>query len=221
MRALVALVAAFPLAAFAQWDPTSEAAAPPPAAYAPAPASAPAPRGYRQYAPKAKQRDGWYIGFGLGSGDASVTMAGETHAASWYGYADPTTVSLNFTVGATISPKLLLGFDAGLNSTQAESGGDSSLVQMNYYDVGLTYFPNERGFFVRGAAGLASLSWKLDPYFDDTYRGFNVLGGVGYAWWLGDSFNLTFNVEGSKQWYSDDVVESAQFWNAYVGFSWY
>jgi hypothetical protein len=57
----------------------------------------------------------------------------------------------------------------------------------------------------------------------DDANGFGVLGGFGYAFWLGKSFNLTLNLDQSFQWYSNDPGEpdKSQFTALYVGFDWY
>jgi hypothetical protein len=46
---------------------------------------------------------------------------------------------------------------------------------------------------------------KLDTALgsaSDTANGFGLLGGLGYAFWLGKSFNLTLNIDHSRQFYS-------------------
>lgn len=57
----------------------------------------------------------------------------------------------------------------------------------------------------------------------DVVRGFGILGGVGYAFWLGKTFNLTLNIDHSRQYYNSDAFEPnrSQFTSAYVGFDWY
>ncbi len=266
MKPLAALLAAFPLAALGQYDPSNAPSSPPPqgggwettpppqqppptqqpppppaqpapaqgqpAQPAPAPAYPPPPSYAPAYPPpayppaptfvKKQQRGPWYIGFGLGSGDGSITGGGETHSFSWFGAPSPTTIGLNFKMGVTLNPKLLLGLDIGALSTQGDLNGTHTNIQATYYDASLLFFPQEKGFFLRGGAGPCALTIDLDQYGSATYHGFDVLAGVGYAFWLGQSFNLTVNLEGVKQWYSGtNAPDSAQFWHAYLGFDWY
>ncbi|WP_242361317.1 hypothetical protein [Anaeromyxobacter sp. SG17] len=212
MRKLLALLIAFPLAAAAQ-DP------------GPQPPYTPGSRAPR-YAP-AQQRDNWYIGFGVGMGDGSVSGQGDSLSFKELNYdRDPTRLALNFKVGWTVTPRLLLGLDITAARAQASGSGLTTSAQITNYDAVATFFPMERGFFVRGGLGLSALSLAYDDGFDDvtdTFGGTNILGGLGYAFWLGKQFNLTVNLDASKQFYgsSDTAPEGSQFWMLYAGFDWY
>jgi hypothetical protein len=226
MKILAALLAVVPLAAFAQGaepQPAPAAEYAPPPTYAPPPQYAPPaqPPPPAVYAPPQKQRDSWYIGFGLGGGSGSVKIAGESLDFDDMVYSDPTTLSFNIRAGATVSPKLLVGFDGGFVAASAEEQGYSSSIQLNYYDLGMMYFPAGRGFYLRGAAGLSSIVWDAEPYVDASARGFNVLGGVGYAFWLGRAFNLTLNVDAARHFFSEDDLEGGTAVGVWVGFDWY
>lgn len=210
MRKLFALLVALPLAVAAQEYP-----APP----QPAPSSGAAP-----YYPRSQQRDGWYIGFGVGMGDGSISGQGESFSFEEInGNRDPMRIGLNFKVGWTINPRLLLGLD--ITAARAQASGDGlvdSAAQITNYDAVATFFPWERGLFVRGGVGLSAFTLEIDGE-SESYGGTNLLGGVGYAFWLGKQFNLTVNLDGSKQFYgsSDVEPESSQFWMLYAGFDWY
>jgi hypothetical protein len=209
MRTLAALLVALPLAATAQYEPVS-------------------PVGPGD----GSRRSPWYIGFGLGTGDGSLRFAGgtfsfkEEHEFLWGKSLDPTNISLNFKVGATLSPTLLVGFDITAVRSQYDEGGYTSGIQVNNYDAVVTWFPQGEGFFVRGGAGLTAWTENVDtPLFlgDSSGRGYNVLAGVGYAFWLGPTFNLTVNADYSLQSYgsSSSDPESSRFWALWVGFDWY
>jgi hypothetical protein len=137
MRTLAALLVVLPLAASAQYEPIS---------------AIPGGDGGR--------RSPWYIGFGLGTGDGSLRYASgtytfkEEHEYLWGGSVDPTNLSLNFKVGATLSPTLLVGFDITAVRSQFDEGGFTSGFQVNNYDAVVTWFPQGEGFFVRGGASL-------------------------------------------------------------------
>jgi hypothetical protein len=56
-----------------------------------------------------------------------------------------------------------------------------------------------------------------------TYTGGNLSIGTGYAFWLGQSFNLTLNLDLSAQGYggSGSGPKSSSMWQLGVGFDWY
>ncbi len=252
MRKIAALLAAVPFAAFGQQSappppqyapppPSQPAPAAQPAQYAPPPQYAPAPPQYappappapppQQYLPPQKQRGSWYIGFGLGGGDGSLRLrdAGSMSFEDYVG-PSPTQLTLNFKVGATMTPKLLLGFDITAIRSAWEDGGNTAAAQVTNYMAVATYFPTERGFFLRGGAGLSVFGVEAEATgasFSDSTSGVSVLGGIGYAFWLGRSFNLTLNLDLSAQSYGSQndalglLPESSRFWALYVGFDWY
>jgi hypothetical protein len=217
MLVAAALVASLPLLASAQ----EAQGAPPP--YPPAPQYAPPPQGAPP-APRAgpaRQRGSWYIGFGLGAGDGRILLEDGTADFSDMVGPEPTPMAFNFRVGGTVTPNLLVGFDGGFVAASSSASGIDSSIQLNYYDAGFMYFPAEHGFFLRGALGLSSVVWEVDPGFSADARGFNVLGGAGYAFWLGRTFNLTLNLEAARHWFSEVGLEGGTAWSAWLGFDWY
>ncbi len=237
MRKIAALLVAVPLAAAAQESPPQYPPQAPPPQYAPPQQQPPAypPPSYQPQPPppqpyvRPQTRDSWYIGFGLGYADGSVKVPGET-SMSFADYVgpSPTNVFLNFKVGATLSPKLLLGFDVTAARSQWEDSGSTASLQINNYNGVVTFFPVEKGFFLRGGAGLSIFNYNVDtPLFgaSNSVSGVNLLGGLGYAFWLGQKFNLTLNLDVSGQSYgssSDPLLpESSSFYSLYVGFDWY
>jgi len=248
MSRIVALIAAIaPAVSFAQqqgsapaapgssWETTPPPQSAPPSAPAPAPAAPAYPPPQAQapaYPPAAypppvypaarpQRRGAWYIGFGLGGGGGNINGAGtSTSLSDWVG-GGATTLSINFRVGATLTPNLLLGFDGGALATQ---NGNNS-VQLNYYDLGMMFFPAEKGFFLRAAAGLSAAVLDGGTYVtgQGTVRGGNVLAGLGYAFWLGETFNLTLNLDYQAHFFGSNTVDlkSAGGVSGWVGFDWY
>jgi hypothetical protein len=229
MRKLAALLVVFPMIGAAQTaqeapPPSQPQYAPPPPQYTPAPSQYAQP--YRR---ADRQRDSWYIGFGVGGGDARIKVPSGTHSLDEFFGDDTTPIALSFKVGATLTPKLLLGFDLTSISASAEYADptfgdvDRSLSIVNLNAVA-TFFPMERGLFLRGGLGLAGISSRIDTSFgdvSDSYSGVNVLGGVGYALWLGQAFNLTVGLDYSAQSYGGDGPDSSSFWTLGVGCDWY
>ena len=179
-------------------------------------------------------RDNWYIGFGVGSGGGNVTVDGQNlsfqDVLRGNGVDSSFTGALQFEVGATVRPDLLVGFDVRLIRSQGSTslfGPSTDLgVQATDYLAVLTWFPAERGFFLRGGAGVATMTLDANSRgarSSDTHAGVGALAGLGYAFWLGQHFNLTLNLDASAQKYGGGVglPESSRFVDAYLGFTWY
>lgn len=176
-------------------------------------------------APRARQRGGWYIGFGLGGGSGRARIGDESYSFEDLLGRSGTTGAINLRVGATVTPRLLVGFDGG--AIGAIASGPSEIFQLNYYDLGAMFFPWERGAFVRGAVGRSVFTIDTDgPVLagNGTYGGWNALGGIGYAFWLGKAFNLTLNLDYQAHFLSGSGgidVSRGSGWSAWLGFDWY
>jgi len=217
VKTLAALLALLPAVAFAQGE------YPPPPSYYPPP-----PPGAKRYRPE-PTRDTWYIGFGLGAGDGGVSGQGQRLSLTDLGGGGR--LGFNFKVGATLTPKWLLGFDlltlSGFGS-QIDSSGFAFDATTTIADADLmaTFFPWERGFFVRGGVGPSFLTFDTrSPGFHDSvsYGGLNADVGAGYAFWMGRRFNLTVNADFAAQSYgkSSTRPESSSFFLIWLGFDWY
>ena len=170
------------------------------------------------------QRDTWYIGFGLGTGDGSYEYQGEEITFDdWLSGLDagPKT-AINFKVGKTLNSKNLLGFDitaVGQSGTGYDWAGsyEAQIMIANYFLM-WTHFPQEEGLFFRLGGGPSILALEVNSY-RESYSGYGLLAGVGYAFWMGEAFNLTVNLDHSRQSYSKP--DSSQFTILYLGFDWY
>jgi hypothetical protein len=176
-----------------------------------------------------KERRSWYIGFGVGTFVGATFLVGSDEL-TWDDYfegldASPA-VSINFKVGGTLNKSVLLGFDVTAIRQEGTMTGITVANQVNNYFGMVTVFPFEKGLFVRlgGGASAYVQEVELSGFGSDseTYSGYGVLGGVGYAFWLGKRFNLTLNVDYSRQWYTDDAgPDGTHYVACYVGFDWY
>ena len=51
-----------------------------------------------------------------------------------------------------------------------------------------------------------------------------MTAGLGYAFWIGQHFNMTANLDFSRQWYGESTdlnVDDSQFWSFWIGADWY
>ena len=72
---------------------------------------------------------------------------------------------------------------------------------------------------LRAGGGLSNLIFEIDGAFSasDSTGGFGILGGIGYAFWLGKRFNLTLNIDHSRQFYEGgNDPDHSQFTSFYV-----
>ncbi len=175
------------------------------------------------------KRDTWYIGFGLGGGDAGYTLNGQDTSFDDYfagaGWDKSPKAAVNFKVGATLSEKSLLGLDmTGIRQSATAFGVTASLSITNTFLM-YTYFPSGEGLFLRLGGGLSTITQEFDSWLGKVSideSGTGVLGGLGYAFWLGENFNLTVNIDHSEQSYSgDSIADKSDFTIAYLGFDWY
>ena len=162
----------------------------------------------------------WYIGTGTGPGfGAKYKLNGKSISFDdrLQGATDKTPLwGLNVVnAGIALSPNLLFGFSGSLVARTGEFVNNEVHLQINNYLAALTWFPVERGFFLRGGAGLANI--MIDT---GTSRGFGFLVGAGFAVPVAGRHNVTFTVDYSRQSYSGSSIkpESSQFGAAYLGY---
>jgi hypothetical protein len=176
------------------------------------------------------ERGRWYIGFGVGGGlDARYELnRKDITFDKWLEGTDKGfKAAINFKVGGTLNPKTLLGFDVtAVGQSGKDARGNKGHIQINNYFLMLTHFPYEEGFFIRVGGGLSNIMYQIDASLSnssDIVSGYGILGGLGYAFWLGKSFNLTVNLDHSRQFYPSSTTrpENSQFTILYLGFDWY
>jgi hypothetical protein len=167
---------------------------------------------------------GWYIGTGLGAGfGAEYSFNGSTVTFSDHlqGTTDKSPLlGLNLlNVGVTLGPNWLVGFTGSSVTQTGKSPSGDARVQINTYLVSGTWFPAEKGFFLRGGVGAANIQSELNGITDQV-NGSAGLFGLGYALQLGTKHNITFTLDHSRQSYGNSTTqpEKSKFSAAYVGY---
>jgi hypothetical protein len=173
------------------------------------------------YVPRYHTRDGWFIGFGVGTGGATLYGDGTFATIGDVVGADAKVGALRFEIGATLSDRLLLGLELMGVGTQQETAGSVGRVAVLDADAVFTFFPDADGLFLRFGGG-GSLLHVRQAGETDVHKGYNGLVGVGYAFWVGERFNLSVRVDHSRARYEKkSAVETTELWSAAVGFDWY
>ena len=165
----------------------------------------------------------WYVGTGIGPGfGAKYKLNGQSISFDdrLQGATDKTSpLGINIVnAGVALSPNLLFGFSGSAVGQFGKIAGNTTHLQINNYLAALTWFPVEKGFFVRGGAGLSNI--LIDTgVASDRVNGFGILVGAGYALPIG-RHNITFTVDYSRQSYSGSSTkpDSSEFGAVYLGY---
>jgi hypothetical protein len=166
----------------------------------------------------------WYVGTGFGPGfGAKYKLNGQsiTFDDRLQNATDKTPlIALNVVnAGIALSPNLLFGFSGSAVAQTGKIAGNDTHLQINNYFAALTWFPAEKGFFVRGGGGLSNI--LIDTgVASDRANGFGILLGAGYALQIAGHHNITFTVDHTRQSYSGSSTkpDNSQFTAAYLGY---
>ncbi len=161
-----------------------------------------------------QDHNGFFIGFNLGAGTAQIKNDGESSDREWGGAG-------NFRLGGAIKNNLLLGGEfTGWTRDQ-----DGSTVSLSSVLFAVTYYPTNEGFYLRGGMGFGSSHFSIDLGDDVTQSkdesGFALALATGYEWRLTKKFALGPQVEFNWMDIGGDLVETANFFDATLGFNWY
>jgi len=178
------------------------------------------------------KRDSWYVGFGIGGGlNKYFYFPDETsHYDNWLsGTQQYPKITTNFKIGGTINPYLLFGLDVTTMDQEGNLSGTytyySARISITNTFAMFTYFPYKEGFFLRAGGGFSILEATRSGFLGEAYMsmGYGGLAGIGYAFWFGKSFNISINMDHSRQFYTgnDAGYDRSQFTSIYLGFDWY
>ena len=166
----------------------------------------------------------WYVGSGIGAGlSAKYRVNGQSISFDdrLQGATDKSSLlGINLVnAGVALSPNLLLGGSVSAVAQFGKIAGNDTQLQINNYLATLTWFPAEKGFFLRGGAGLSNIFIDTGTS-SDTVHGFGILVGAGFAIPVAGRHNITFTVDYSRQSYggSSTRPDSSQFGAAYLGY---
>jgi hypothetical protein len=192
---------------------SAQAEVPPPSATA---GDVSAPSEDAPAAPEGR-RGGWYASFALGGADAIISMNGVPQSFTMFtSRRDERAGMASLGIGKALGPRWLLGAELGAVTAVATSGISSNPIV--HLDAVGTFFPTERGLFVRGGLGPALLvrrsGWGTGAL--------DVRAGAGYAWSLGRSVNLTLGLDAARQIYvTSREPDYSSYTDLYLGLGWY
>lgn len=177
-------------------------------------------------APPPEEKVHAFIGAGFGSGTARYTVNGTTVSFSdqFEGSNDesPLIAVKVVSFGVAVRPNLYAGMDLTGLTQSGTVGPNKTNLQLSNYFASLTWFPWERGLFLKGAAGVSSL-FKGVGTESERANGLGVLVSAGYALRIHGAHHLTFSAEQSWQTYWGSGAtkpDGSQYNAAYVGYMW-
>jgi hypothetical protein len=167
-----------------------------------------------------------FIGLAAGSGTARYTVNGTTRTFSdtFEGATDeaPLVAVKVLSFGVEVKPNLFAGADLTGVAQSGTVGTNKTDLQINNYLATLTWFPWERGLFLKVAAGVSSLFVGSGTQSDRVW-GAGGLVSAGFALRLSGAHHLTFTAEeGWQRYYSsgDTRPDSSQYNAFYLGYMW-
>jgi hypothetical protein len=167
-----------------------------------------------------------FIGAGLGSGSASYKVNGTTVTFNdrLQGSNDESPFIAVKVVSAGYEVRRTLY--AGLDLTGVTQSGtvatNKTNLQISSYLGTLTWFPWEKGLFLKAGAGLASLFISSGSQSERSW-GPAFLLSAGFALRLTGAHHLTFSAEQGWQWYSGSGATSpdnSQYSAGFIGYMW-
>src|SRR5262245_38550184 len=158
------------------------------------------------------ERDGVVLGFNVGGGSAGLEVRNA------YDTNRETGAAANFRVLYAFHPEWAVGFESNAWAKQV----DDEWWTFSVAALGISYFPNSGGFFLRAGVGAGAITAKnhegnVTTQVDEDGVGF--LGAMGYEWRLRRRFALGPQVDFGYLDVGEGVT--ANYFNLTAGFNWY
>ena len=177
-------------------------------------------------APPSEDKTKAFVGVSVGTGTARYKVNGTTKSFSdtLQGSVDesPFIAIKVVTFGIAVKPNLFAGADLTGVTQSGTIGTDTNTLQISNYFASLTWFPWERGLFLKGAAGVSSFFIASGTQSDRSW-GLGGLVSAGYALRISGAHHLMLSAEQGWQTYWGSGAtkpESSQYNAAYLGYMW-
>jgi hypothetical protein len=173
------------------------------------------------YVPRYHTRSAWFFGFGLGTGDAAVASGRSFETIRDVVGAGAKVGAARAEIGLTLTDRLLFGVELGAQGTQGDVGGETARFVLADADAVLSFFPDADGLFVRFGGGVSWLHRERAGATTND-RGYNGLVGLGYAFWIGERFNLSLRIDHARAFFGKgSAADASEQWAASLGFDWF
>jgi hypothetical protein len=192
------------------------------------------------------QRDTWYLNLLAGytwggfKGSAGGVDVSKSFSSLFDGYDGNVPLALRLGLGATLTPKFLLGVDfdnffetGSIEQDLSLFGGYGTASQdltlwLANVNAMLTWFPLGDWVYAKFGGGFSYE--KVKASYDDgtssgsvtqSSKGFGLAMGGGVAVGFGGGFHLLFDLQYGKQWFSSDGLDSTWTFALCGGVGWY
>jgi hypothetical protein len=163
-------------------------------------------------------RTGFFIGLGLGWGNAGANLAGNIDTER------ENSGSANFRLGWSVSQSVTMGLEnsSWVKSYELDPSTDMKLTT-TATTFAVTVFPQNVGVYLRGGIGVAAASVEVKSAVtvSDTEYGLGLLGAVGYEWRLTQKFALGPQLQWAYLNINDEITDSIDFFSATAQATWY
>jgi Outer membrane protein beta-barrel domain len=184
----------------------------------------------------------WYAGFGVGAGNLSIengSLESYLKDSSGGRYStvdeDEEMIALHLGAGYIVTPRLHLGIDISSVKQEAVSqrydpsddrGPVNIEIQLINYFAAASYYPFEKGLFIKVAGGFSVLSQDENSVAvddrSDIYSGTGYMLGIGYDLPIVKRLHIGIHADYSRQSYGDkDAPDDTEFTAVYLTVYWY
>jgi hypothetical protein len=164
------------------------------------------------------ERNGFFIGFGLGGGSDEEKYKGLDDDSGGGGVG-------NFRIGGALNRTFALGLETTGFTRQTDIAGGGTL-QRNATVAALaaTVFPTQGGYYLRGGVGFARVSAEYRDAgltLSGDEGGLGVLFATGYEFRLTPKFALAPQFEVAGAAIDGDVVDTVSWWGLSAQLNWW
>jgi len=143
------------------------------------------------------------------------------------------TTTFHIAVGSVVNPKIHLGLDiSGVSQEASCPRYDPSYylspakveMQLRNYFAAVSYFPFEKGLFLKAGGGTSELTQTTTVFFEqkDKFSGFGYMIGIGYDLRIVKRLHIGIHADYSEQTYhSSDAPDDTDFSNIYLALYFY
>lgn len=163
-------------------------------------------------------RNGFYIGFGVGGGGVEEKYKDLEDDSGGGGVG-------NFRIGGALNRTIAIGFEGTGFARETDVAGGGKLTRSaSLAALGVTVFPAQGGYYLRGGVGFARVAAEYREgglTIEGDENGLGLLVATGYEFRLTPKFALAPQVEFVGLGIDEEVVDSVSYWGLTAQMNWW